>query len=686
VSWIRIFIIALSCLLWACNKTGKTLPVSTPYFDSVLAKAERIHDSGYKTRAINYVTNVHAHATNLSVADEMNYYTYCGEIFKKDFKEYDRYILCADSIVMILEKTHQLTNLHYRYVQAYNMRADGLFDKGLYNDAYDNYYIAKKLAKEDGDQCSLSAYSYSLGMVLYKQQRYLEAAGHFIASYNEAAACTDNFLYFYHKQEVLDNTGLCYNKALKYDSAMLYYKKAIAYIDSNYMRFENKSENPYISAKAVVFGNMADVYLALNSYDTARALLEKSISINLQKGYTNDDAILDQVKLANLYFSTNKTADAKNVLDKINAETDSIPNEQVTLSWNKLMWHYYDLEKDPVKAYKYLQAYVSMNDTLQNRNKSMMFTDVDSRIRSMEKQYQINQLNENNSHEKIYLAIACLIAVMAIIIVFLVMKNVGRSRDNVKKLRALNNSVYEQKEKLQIALAELEAKDNDKSRILRSVAHDVMNPIAAIMALTDILIGESADYTPSQKEMFGFIKEACSNSLSLSKDILEAAATTETQPIAKEWVDINKLATGSVELFNVRAAQKKQRIIVISGDEDIEAYVNREKIWRVINNLLGNAIKFSYENADIELCLQSDAENVTISVKDSGIGIAEKNKPFVFDMFTEAKLPGTSGEAPHGLGLSISTQIARAHGGAIWFESEEGKGTTFYFTFPIHAN
>ena len=148
---------------------------------------------------------------------------------------------------------------------------------------------------------------------------------------------------------------------------------------------------------------------------------------------------------------------------------------------------------------------------------------------------------------------------------------------------------------------------------------------------------------------------------------------------------MNKLITSSLELAKVKADQKKQNIIFNAPKDNIEAFVNKDKIWRVVNNLLGNAIKFSYEDSDIEIGLQSDEKNVIISVKDRGIGIAGKNKPFVFDMFTEAKLPGTSGEAPHGLGLSISAQIAKAHNGKIWFDSEEGKGTTFYFEFPVNS-
>ncbi|HEX8278517.1 MAG TPA: ATP-binding protein, partial [Segetibacter sp.] len=65
-------------------------------------------------------------------------------------------------------------------------------------------------------------------------------------------------------------------------------------------------------------------------------------------------------------------------------------------------------------------------------------------------------------------------------------------------------------------------------------------------------------------------------------------------------------------------------------------------------------------------------------IEDSGIGIPDSLKSKVFDMFTEAKRPGTAGEKPYGLGLSICRQIVEAHGGSICFESEEGKGTTFF--------
>jgi signal transduction histidine kinase len=102
----------------------------------------------------------------------------------------------------------------------------------------------------------------------------------------------------------------------------------------------------------------------------------------------------------------------------------------------------------------------------------------------------------------------------------------------------------------------------------------------------------------------------------------------------------------------------------------------------VLQNLIGNAIKFhGDEPPRIEVASQEGSRNWTISVKDNGIGIDPKNHDKLFQMFqrlhTSEKYPGT------GIGLAISKKIVERHGGHIWFESEPGKGSTFYFTIPI---
>lgn len=668
-------------LVSSCHYGEEDTPAANPAFDQALKRAAELSDSGYKTKGLELLIAAHNQAGKLSLANQLDYFAFCNDAYRRNLPDNDKCLAYADSMILTLNASKQGRREKNRYVQAYNMKADALFAKGFYNESYDFYYKARMQARENGDSCSMSKYSYSLGMALYRQQNYLNSANYFTEAFTESSHCDDNFGNFYHRQELLDNIGLCYFKNLRYDRALSYYERDLKYIDSNMSRFD-KPASVFIGAQGVVYGNMADVYVAMKNFDTAKSLYKKSIEINLQKGYMNEDALLTQVKLATLFFKTERIAEMNEVLGLIKAELDTIPNKSTALSWNKLMWQYHNRLNDSIEAYRYYLAYNTLNDSALAMNKTLMASDIDGRIRDMERQYEINLLNRNSEHEHIYIIVLTVIAVMALMIIMLVLRNMKKSDENVVMLKRLNNQVNEQKDKLEKAVAQLNQKERDKTRILRSVAHDVMNPISSIIALADILSRDADEYSEETREIIELIKEACKKSLSLSKNIIEAAMDIDEGNMGKEWVDMKKLVANCVELLNFRANAKNQKIRLEITSEDVLAFVNKEKIWRVINNLIANAIKFSYENSEILVSVSLVREIVHIDVKDSGVGISDKNKPYVFDMFTQAKIPGTSGEVPYGLGLSISLQIARAHHGNIWFETEEGKGTIFHFELP----
>jgi two-component system sensor histidine kinase VicK len=669
----------------SCKNRPENVLETTPAFDSVLIRADKSHDSGNKKEELQLVLQAHSTIKNLTIADEIDYFNYCNVRYGS-IKNYDKCIEIADSMLMLLDKADNNKYIRQWQSVAYNAKADALFAKGLYNDAYDNYFKAHKTAKDNADSCSLRTYAYSLAMVLYKQQRFKESAASFKEAFKEAAPCSEDFNLFYFKQEVLDNIGLCYNALHEYDSAMNYYTKALDYLNGHTGKYDHKEVSVYEAPKAVVYGNMAEIFVHKGALDTAAKLYNKSIAINLQKGYSNTDALMDQAKLADLYFSRSAMPDMKTALFAIRAELDTIPEQQVDIYWNKLMWKYYEHEHDSLLAFRHLRTYLTKYEAFNAANKALMATDLDTRVSDMEKQYRINLLTEDKKYQKAYLLIVSILAVMAFVIVLLVWRNAVKSQKNVWQLTALNNQVNEQKNKLELALTELKQNEKEKIRILKSVAHDVMNPIAAIVSLTEILAKESLTYSDTQQEIIELIREASTNSLALSRDILEASAGIDQPGVAKENTDINVLLTKSVELLNYQAMAKNQHLKVRLPNEHVYAYVYREKIWRIINNLIANAIKFSFADAEIVVTLEQTGDDVHLSVKDNGIGIPEKNKPFVFDMFTDAKTHGTSGETPHGLGLSISLNIAKAHNGNIWFESTEGVGSTFHLQFPVSSS
>lgn len=164
--------------------------------------------------------------------------------------------------------------------------------------------------------------------------------------------------------------------------------------------------------------------------------------------------------------------------------------------------------------------------------------------------------------------------------------------------------------------------------------------------------------------------------------LLNSNLAIENEVLTKEKVDIQHLLRQCTELLQYKADEKQQKIIFISGGP---AYLqlSREKIWRVFNNLVVNAIKFSPNHTVVKVLLERLDRSVRIAIIDQGIGVPENDKQRIFEMFTSAKRPGTSGEQPFGIGLSISKQIVESHQGKIWLQDNVGGGTIFYVELPL---
>ena len=153
--------------------------------------------------------------------------------------------------------------------------------------------------------------------------------------------------------------------------------------------------------------------------------------------------------------------------------------------------------------------------------------------------------------------------------------------------------------------------------------------------------------------------------------------------IKKESVEIDRLLKYCVEILNHKANEKNQKIHL--DIFPVSALINKEKMWRVLTNLIANAIKFTPNGKDINILMKHNNEKVTIIIKDEGIGIPNSIKDQLFEWDTMSKGDGTNGEKPFGMGLAISKQIISAHQGKIWFESQENIGSTFYVEFPVKS-
>jgi signal transduction histidine kinase len=632
-----------------------------------------------KTRQIHFIDSAIA-GKQLTVSDRLKVYEFKAGIYTNQLGDHKKATIVTDSMIDLVE-ANGTERYKAEYALAHYNKGDILFNQKKYNEAYSHYYQARLVGKTSLDSCTLGEYSFRLALILYRQSRFIEAAEQFRTALNESGTCKLDFIRYFRLQQVLNNIGLSFYKAGEPDSALQYYQRALDYIAEKRVVF-NDHERQYLNdiANAVIYGNMADIYRVKGDTARAKQLLRQSIHINTRKGHDAQDAQFSQVKLAELLFQEGYVDSTSTLLQQLRRGLDTMRNLRAEMDWNRLAWKYHEKRNDPSAAYPYLMRFTQLRDTLERESELIKSADLSQQIRILENQYEIQALQKDNELKNVYLWVVILAAIAGVAIIFFVFRNLKRSRKNVTLLQSLNAQVNEQKMQLQHALASVEDKSRQQERIMRAVAHDLRGPVATISMLCDLILNEKDE--TARAEMVNFIRTSCNNSLALIAEILEAADQSKRKEMEKEPTNMNVLVRNAIDLLQIKASEKSQTIDLRLPGSDLYLNVNPEKIQRVISNLVTNAIKFSPKKATIRVKLESENKLTRLIVEDDGIGIPDDIKPRVFDMFTEAKRKGTSGELPYGLGLSICKQIVEAHNGSIYFDSVRNEGTRFFVELP----
>lgn len=671
----------LSCLvilLLGCRQ--QQVKNSDAHYNKIYENATNIAlASGDKNKAMLYVDSVYFYDK-----DPGPYGLYKKYDFKKNYyyysEMYDSSYTYVDSILHLLEDNHLQQQYPREYAAVLNDEGDRYYTANNLTLAFQYYYKSKQVAEPISDSCALGNQSYHLGMVSYRQEKYSNAIDYFQQSFLQNEACLNDTVPVYRGQELLDNIALSYNKLKKSDSAILYYRKTIDYINRNLKKFGPHSANYFERAIGVVYGNLAVEYATNKNYDSAEYLLLKSIAINSKPDYENRDAQSAQLFLVHTYLEQDKLDKALAMLMESRKNLDTLRNMDAERNWNQYMGMYYQKVHQWENALIYYQHYIKMKDSLTAINKNLQNTDVSALLKKLDDEYKFSLLKKDNQVKQLYLWITIGFSIMAITLAFVIFINYKESKKNIRKLTSLNYKVHEQKDQLEFALKELGKSNKEKDRIVRVVAHDLRNPLGGIAATIDSVMEEDElpKYTVSSLKV---MKKAAIGSLELIHELLEIS-NKEAVLANNSVVDLNALLKDAVSLLQFKAQEKQQSLELIQSREKILVNGNSEKLTRVINNLITNAIKFSPVKSNVSVSLHSN-DQALITIKDNGIGIPDEIKDNIFDTLTSAKRKGTEGEKSYGLGLSICKQIVEEHKGKIWVESKEGEGAMFFVSLPI---
>lgn len=230
---------------------------------------------------------------------------------------------------------------------------------------------------------------------------------------------------------------------------------------------------------------------------------------------------------------------------------------------------------------------------------------------------------------------------------------------------------------------ELKELNTTKDKFFSIIAHDLKNPFITIMGFSDILLSDYNELTDEERKYY---IEEMKKSADLSHDLLQNLlqwSRSQTCRIDYHPEKLNLLETIE-ENFVLLKKSAENKMIELNHNISKDVFVNADEAMlnTVFRNLLTNAIKFSNKNGKISVTVSDNEYSFLINVRDTGIGMNKERVNELFKLDSTNSTAGTSGETGTGLGLILCKEFIEKHGGKIWVESEEGKGSTFSFTLP----
>jgi signal transduction histidine kinase/CheY-like chemotaxis protein len=310
-----------------------------------------------------------------------------------------------------------------------------------------------------------------------------------------------------------------------------------------------------------------------------------------------------------------------------------------------------------------------------------------------------NQSRDLLMKHAIWSAAALMILLIMLIIYYNINKDKQLFEDTLRDIEAVLNK--EQQGELQLLIERrdinniyrflvetIREANQAKDLFLANMSHEIRTPLNGIVGFTQLL--KDSELDDEQREFITVIEHSSENLLTIVNDILDLSKI-KADKIELEHIPFDPVEQfeSSVESYAARAAEKDIELgVYIDPDIPEKIMGDPTKISQVIVNLISNAIKFTKTKGAVDVVIEKVAESkeyitMKFAVSDTGIGISESQKSKIFDAFSQADVSTSRKFGGTGLGLAISGKLVSFMGGELDIESEEGKGSTFFFTLTM---
>jgi signal transduction histidine kinase len=540
----------------------------------------------------------------------------------------------------------------------------GNFDKSeqlleqakIFNATIRNPYVEVLILNE------LGQIKASMGKVLeaFKDYENVLKYKDFVESPKAEAKALFNIAQIYSRQKI-------YNRALQTHRRALFIRRAI----------NDKSK------EALSLNEIGELYSRMKN--DGRALANHRLALKIRKSLDDKRGISESYNnIGILYYEQKRYNEAiHNLTAGLQAALESQTLIQQQKSYDFLSLCHKELDEYDLALMK-REQFVVVSDFIQNQKNDQRLLESQSRYVIDTKQSKIEALEAEREKRDQQLTRQKHLRNFLIAVIGLGIVIVGLGLNLYKVKQRANNDLHMINEKVKMQNEQLQDLNATKDKFFSIIGHDLKGPLNSLTSFSGLLINHVESLSRAEIQMLAKdFDKSLKNLYALLNNLLEwSRSQTGNIEFTPETFDIGSLLKENRDLLLAQAQNKKIGFLEeMNGRVAVKAH--RHSLNTVVRNLVSNSIKFTPEGGVIKLGIKQNRRDVLVSVADTGVGMSPDVISKLFRLDAKHTTKGTANEKGTGLGLILCKDFVEKNGGKLWVESEEGRGSVFYFTVPL---
>lgn len=536
--------------------------------------------------------------------------------------------------------------------------ADAYMNMGLAAEAFKNYNKAIRYGEAANDSVFMATSLNNVGLAHHREEQFEEAA-----YYLERSLDISRAIGFRPGQlRATLNLGNTRSSQEKFKESEGLYREALRL---------SEEVRPNVPPVQIQY-NLGELYYRMEQYGEAESNFRESLE-NSRQGEIPQGIYYNSTGLGNVAESRGNTTEAINRFNQALDMAQKLENPSFLQETHQHLYELYKEQGDFETALGHLESFKTIADSLKTRERERMLAEYETKLKVQRQQQQNEALQSQSQRQQSQLQFQSWLIAGGVVVLLIIAVFAGLLYRANREKKKINQQLEQQK-------AELEEVNKVKNKLFGIVAHDLRSPLSSLISMLDLF----RDHTLSEQDVREMTAEL-ELALQQNVNVMENLLVWADQQMSGISMDVKSLNARRVaqEMLEAHAFSAEYKNIAIENrlEPGTRVLADYEMLKLVMRNLISNAIKFSEDGDRIVLDTKSQNGEVIFEISDTGIGIPEEQQDQIFSAYTQSR-KGTRNERGSGMGLSLCKEFIKRQGGDIYFESEVGEGTSFYFTLP----